>query len=350
MRCDDCKELFPVYFDNEVTQKERLLIETHISTCIECAKEAEEIKAIMDELSYLPMIALPENYHEELMAKLTKEVKVIPLVAKKRQRVWKQFSVVAAAALLVVATGGLDGILDMRPQQGTMGPSVSESGDDDAFGFMGTFFLDDADEMTGGEPAPEGIRDRAESDTAYTEDDRISDDFGTVMHGDADTDANHMQENRGMEPFDGYMIFNDVASQADVLERAMPQPNAIVTVVEDDGFSAVVAQVVESRESSTPARSIISIEEAEVAVEQVFFKTYEIEVAEQLIQNAMNGVGAELTDRVFSDIVYISVPANRLDMFYALLREQGVVETISSTYNDFQEGSVIVEIQIQPLL
>lgn len=119
MNCEAVREMLWAYLEQETTAEEAEKIEKHLAGCAECRAEMEAQKAIMETLASLPDEELPEGYHEELMQKLRAEAApdVVPFPQKKKQPMWKQWGMVAAAVLVVVAAGGMNGMLDMRQNQ-----------------------------------------------------------------------------------------------------------------------------------------------------------------------------------------------------------------------------------------
>ncbi|WP_352399316.1 zf-HC2 domain-containing protein [Anaerotignum sp.] len=132
MSCDKCKELLWAYLAQELNMEDANFVAMHLEQCKVCQEEAVQLQKIMDSLRNLPEEELPEGYHDELMDKLAQETKVVPLpVRKKPQYKWKQFSLVAAAALLVVAVGGAQGVLSLRGNQNEIVQEMSEGGAED---------------------------------------------------------------------------------------------------------------------------------------------------------------------------------------------------------------------------
>ncbi len=120
MNCEAVREMLWAYLEKETTAEEAGKIEEHLKHCADCREELELQKEMMETLAGLPDEELPEGYHTELMQKLQAEAapNVVPFpVKKKKQPRWKQLSLVAAAVLVVVAAGGMDGILSMRESQ-----------------------------------------------------------------------------------------------------------------------------------------------------------------------------------------------------------------------------------------
>lgn len=120
MNCEAVKELLWAYLEKELTAEEAEKIEKHLENCEDCRKELNFQQEMMETLAGLPDEELPEGYHAELMQKLQAEVapNVVPFpVKKKKQPMYKQWGMIAAAVLVVVATGGMNGMLGMRESQ-----------------------------------------------------------------------------------------------------------------------------------------------------------------------------------------------------------------------------------------
>lgn len=114
MKCDAVKEMLWAYLENETTETAE--IESHLAVCAACREELELQRELKNALEGLPDEELPEGYHAELMQKLQAEKKVVPFPAKKHYG-WKQLGTIAAAVLVVVAAGGVKGMLEMRQNQ-----------------------------------------------------------------------------------------------------------------------------------------------------------------------------------------------------------------------------------------
>lgn len=120
MNCEAVRELLWAYLEQETTAEEAEKIEEHLKNCADCREELELQKELMATLDGLPEEELPEGYHGELMQKLQAEAasNVVPFPArKKKQPLWKQWGMIAAAVLVVVAAGGMNGMLEMRKNQ-----------------------------------------------------------------------------------------------------------------------------------------------------------------------------------------------------------------------------------------
>ena len=131
MRCEDCRELLWAYLEQELNEEETAKTQQHLEACADCRAEAEAQKEIMESLRSLPEEELPEGYHQELMQKLSAEAapNVVPFPVKKKQPKWKQLSMIASAALVVVAAGGINGMMEMRQSQNDAVRQIEETAD-----------------------------------------------------------------------------------------------------------------------------------------------------------------------------------------------------------------------------
>ena len=120
MNCETVKEMLWAYLEKETTAEEAVKIEEHLKNCAVCREELELQKEIMDSLQNIPDEELPDGFHAELMQKLQVEAapNVVPFpVKKKKAPVYKQWGMIAAAVMVVVAAGGMNGMLGMRDVQ-----------------------------------------------------------------------------------------------------------------------------------------------------------------------------------------------------------------------------------------
>ena len=128
MNCEAVREMLWAYLEKETTAEEAEKIEKHLAECAACREELEAQKEMMEALAGLPDEELPEGYHAELMQKLQAEAapNVVPFpVKKKKQPVYKQWGMIAAAVLVVVAAGGMNGMLEMRESQNAVVQEMS---------------------------------------------------------------------------------------------------------------------------------------------------------------------------------------------------------------------------------
>lgn len=142
MNCEKAKELLWGYCAEELTAIEEAELEQHLEGCAECRQELELCREMQEMMKNLPEEELPEGYHTELMQKLEKEAKaaetvktewaVIPfrervaehkkkqkdkqMLQKKKQRMHRQWGMIAAAAVLVAATGPIQDMWEQQKQ------------------------------------------------------------------------------------------------------------------------------------------------------------------------------------------------------------------------------------------
>jgi hypothetical protein len=97
-------ELLSAYIDGEVTGDERALVETHLATCVACARDLASLRQTVTMLRQLPPVAAPRPF-------TLRESDVAPIRPARPawwQRPWAQGLVAATAVLLcVVVVGGV---------------------------------------------------------------------------------------------------------------------------------------------------------------------------------------------------------------------------------------------------
>ena len=157
MKCSDFRELISAYLDGTCSIQERAVVVSHIEACQNCKEEMQLMQEMMDFFHEIPMTELPKDFHGDLMQRLAEESKIVPIAAhkpKKSPMKWKQLSLVAAAALLVVASGGIKGILENRESSAELIQSladeddVSQADEDEAVPFISRMTSPEGDEGT----------------------------------------------------------------------------------------------------------------------------------------------------------------------------------------------------------
>ena len=68
--CEIFKNKLSEYIDNALSIEEIASLEKHLIDCSECSKELHLLNSMIHELNHLPEQELPENFHNELMAKI----------------------------------------------------------------------------------------------------------------------------------------------------------------------------------------------------------------------------------------------------------------------------------------
>lgn len=72
--CHKYKDLMSLYIDGLLQDGEKQELEQHIEDCPYCAQELKELKQVVERIQSEPQIELPENFHNEFMSKLKREV------------------------------------------------------------------------------------------------------------------------------------------------------------------------------------------------------------------------------------------------------------------------------------
>lgn len=104
MECKEIKELFDLYIDNEIKEKDRKLLVSHLESCDECKKELAEYMALSDKVQGLEVLEVPEGFHSTLMEKIKEENKANPVKVKKEKKKFNfnSWGTIAACFIVVV--------------------------------------------------------------------------------------------------------------------------------------------------------------------------------------------------------------------------------------------------------
>lgn len=105
MTCLEVQELLSAFIDNELDENKKNEILEHIEKCSQCKKDVDELKTIIEELSSLEDVPLPESFHERLHEALVVEGQKIRnskkiCINKSKWMNWKRVSTVAAVFLV----------------------------------------------------------------------------------------------------------------------------------------------------------------------------------------------------------------------------------------------------------
>lgn len=104
--CEIFKNKLSEYIDNALSIEETVSLEKHLIDCSECSKELHLLNSIIHELNHLPEQELPENFHNELMAKIKalskEEKKIISFPTKLRKWVAPLTSVACLVLILLL--------------------------------------------------------------------------------------------------------------------------------------------------------------------------------------------------------------------------------------------------------
>lgn len=212
MKCEECRELLWAYLEQELQSEKLMELEAHLAECADCRRELEMQQEVMEMLQSLPDEELPEGYHQELMQKLWAEAapNVVPFPAKKKQPKWRQLSMIAAAALVVVAAGGINGIMEMRRSQNEAVYKIEATADTAA-----PFEMEEAIEESGMDEAEKQPMEMAQKTDAGTGTAPIAEQKSTSV---VPSQPNAVKEEKK----------SDFSAESSVSEGAMPQAASIV--------------------------------------------------------------------------------------------------------------------------
>lgn len=302
MKCEKCRELLLAEQARELTVAGAAEMERHLAECADCRRDAEEDAAIWQALRSLPEEELPEGYHAELMQKLraTQNVVAFP---KKKQPKWKQLSLVAAALLLVVAAGGMNGILELR--QNSM-----------------TTVMEAAEQDTAPRFAAVPMEEAAADEAAPTENTPTFDTAALAENVQA-SDTAALAENEEMKAAETADAGGLPAEEAEIAVQDLAQDFALNETAYSGARGGVMIQAAER----------LSLEVAEAAAARAA-------ISEQLaaLQGYEEIAAAE-------DLIYAVVPLENADAFREKLAEIGSLTQIESVPS--QEGDAFRTFAIQ---
>ncbi|MGB9596704.1 MAG: zf-HC2 domain-containing protein [Candidatus Poribacteria bacterium] len=72
MTCDEIKEKFIEFLDNELSETDRKIVQSHLDNCADCADELNSIQKFLANFRKLKTIKPSRNWDSELDKKLTK--------------------------------------------------------------------------------------------------------------------------------------------------------------------------------------------------------------------------------------------------------------------------------------
>ncbi len=100
MKCHECIEQLSAYSDHMLTQEEQKEVEMHLKVCPSCREELEILKEILDKISTLQDVEVPDTLHGSIMKSIYKDKET----KEKNMRLkrWMKYSVSIAAALFIV--------------------------------------------------------------------------------------------------------------------------------------------------------------------------------------------------------------------------------------------------------
>jgi len=127
MNCEFDKTKISAYIDGELSAEEMRETEEHIKSCAECRAVYEELMDIMQKLSEMEEMDLPEGYEEELHKRLSSSS---GMNKAKRNYNWKRWTAVAAIFLVGFVSYNVwkpAGVMTKSVQDGIAAESVEMS-------------------------------------------------------------------------------------------------------------------------------------------------------------------------------------------------------------------------------
>ena len=103
--CEEYAALLDLYVDGELTAEEMARVQSHLDTCPACQSYVDDALAIRAAFPDEESAALPEGFHESVMAKIAEAAP-----PKNKDRLWRAlFPMAAACLVLMAAVRGLPG-------------------------------------------------------------------------------------------------------------------------------------------------------------------------------------------------------------------------------------------------
>ena len=314
MKCEECRELLWAYLKNETSAQENAEIEEHLRHCTECREEEKELAELIGSLTTLPEEELPEGFHAELMDKIKAEdKKVIPFPVQKKKQAgkWKQLSLAAAAVLVVVAVGGMNGLLEMRQgQEQVMQEAAAEHND----------------ALPKTEQAENMQREASAEKAMPEENDReAAQEKGTAAKPEAE---------RKQTP----VIQKDSAAKEN---RHVPAERKAAEKQEDDLGLMMLSN--EDAEIGTP-RMFHHGEAAEASSVLIAENAAE---AKQAVRESIAALGGTEKTADEADVILAVIPEAHLDAFYESLDSLGQYEVTQDAFASDEDGLCTVKVEVR---
>lgn len=106
MNCLDCEQLFMRYMDNELTEKEALILRDHLDICPKCNEEFLIYDKILTDFTNLDLIDAPVNFEINIMEKINQLPKIHENVAALKENafhvVWGIISILIGISVVLL--------------------------------------------------------------------------------------------------------------------------------------------------------------------------------------------------------------------------------------------------------
>jgi len=132
METNHVTELLPDYLDNILNEKDTEVVKKHVSTCIQCKLELDEMKilfkAMREESIVVPSSNLSAKFEEALANEKLETAKVVALPVVKQKSNWaSNILKIAASIALLVASFQMGRVLQVQKSDNDMAVLLDES-------------------------------------------------------------------------------------------------------------------------------------------------------------------------------------------------------------------------------
>jgi len=124
LTCTECDELFPDYFEGELDEARRRMIETHASTCARCQGVIRDIASIQQTAANLPELAPSRDLWQGIEARI--QPTVVAIGERRDGHGLSRRMLGLAAAALVVISSSLTYVVARPPASGKKPAPVAE--------------------------------------------------------------------------------------------------------------------------------------------------------------------------------------------------------------------------------
>lgn len=111
MKCQEAKELFPVYIDGFLSPEETQELQLHLEECRECREDLDSLQELSHILQSMPDVPIPPEFKPALHARLVEISAVARTEVPFWQRRWTKPFAVAAVFVFLIAAASVGNIL-----------------------------------------------------------------------------------------------------------------------------------------------------------------------------------------------------------------------------------------------
>lgn len=107
MDCEECRSMFWDFISDEIDNKQKKEVVSHLKKCEACREDLQIAKRVISDLQELPQQEVPEGLHEDLMVKIEQEARDNNLIPNKNRILnrGKQMRMAVAASVVLIAVG-----------------------------------------------------------------------------------------------------------------------------------------------------------------------------------------------------------------------------------------------------